>query len=172
MGQQIDNTQMKHDVKQIIEIYKVYLQMADKISDRRQSANSFFLTINTVVVGLITYLSFDSVFEKYHPFYGLVSIAGMVICYYWYRLIRSYKDLNFGKFKIVHEIEKLLPVSPFDDEWEVLGRGKDKLKFLPFTNIEMRVPWIFFSLHAVVFLMSILWPWVLRLLERMNSITI
>ena len=130
--------------------------MADKISDRRQSANSYFLTINTVIVGLISYMSFGSDIKNSNPYYALVSIAGMVICYYWYRLIRSYKDLNSGKFKVVHEIEKQLPISPFDDEWEKLGRGKDKTKYLPFTKIEMRIPWIFFSLHIIVFFKSII----------------
>ena len=77
---------------------------------------------------LISYMSFGAITKNFHPFYGLISIAGMLICYSWYRLIRSYKDLNSGKFKVVHEIVKLLPISPFDDEWEILGRGKDKTK--------------------------------------------
>ncbi len=77
---------------------------------------------------LISYMSFGAITKNFHQFYGLISIAGMLICYSWYRLIRSYKDLNSGKFKLVHEIEKLLPISPFDDEWEIVGRGKDKTK--------------------------------------------
>jgi len=108
-------------------------------------------------------MSFGAIIKNFHSFYGLISIAGMLICYSWYRLIRSYKDLNSGKFKVVHEIEKLLPISPFDDEWEILGRGKDKTKYLPFTKIEMWVPWIFFTLHAIIFLMSIAWRWVIHL---------
>ena len=156
MNEKKENIRQQKDKTQIIEIYKTYLQMADKISDRRQSANSYFLTINTVIVGLISYLSFGTDTKNSDPYYILVSIAGMVICYYWYRLIRSYKDLNSGKFKVVHEIENLLPISPFDDEWEKLGRGKDKSKYLPFTKIEMRVPWVFFALHFVVFLKSLI----------------
>jgi len=146
-----DYRQYENDF-QTIEIYKTYLQMADKISDRRQSANSYFLTMNTVLVGLISYLSFGNTTQNSNPYYLLVSIAGMIICFYWYRLIRSYKDINTGKFKVVHEIEKILPLSPFDDEWDKLGRGEDKSKYLPFTVIEMRIPWIFFVLHLFVFL--------------------
>jgi hypothetical protein len=40
-----------------IEQYKLYLEMADRISSRRQSANSFFLTLNTALVALVSYLS-------------------------------------------------------------------------------------------------------------------
>ena len=152
MNKQTENLIMQQKQTQIVEIYKTYLQMSDKISDRRQSANSYFLTINTVIVGLISYLSFGIEKKLTILYFLLISIAGMVICYYWFRLIRSYKDLNSGKFKVVHDIEKLLPINPFENEWEKLGRGKDKKKYLPFTKIEMRVPWVFFFLHAIVFL--------------------
>jgi len=145
------------DLNKILEIYKIYLQMADKISDRRQSANSFFLAINTVIVSSISYISISNTAYSSNLFYIFVSIAGMVICYYWYRLIRSYKDLNSGKFKVIHQIESYLPLSPYDTEWEMLGRGKDKKKYLPFTKIEMRIPWVFFALHFSVFVINIPW---------------
>ena len=37
----------------LLEQYKLYVQMADKISERRQSANTFFLTINTVLIAFL-----------------------------------------------------------------------------------------------------------------------
>ena len=43
--------------------------------------------------------------KKAVAFYWLISMAGMTLSYMWYRLIRSYKDLNGAKFKVVHEIE-------------------------------------------------------------------
>ncbi len=98
MDKQVNNNREDRDRSQITEIYKAYPQMSDKISDRRQSANSYFLTINTIIVSLISYMSFGGAVKNYHPFYCLISIAGLVICYSWYRLIRSYKDLNSGKF--------------------------------------------------------------------------
>lgn len=33
----------------LLELYKLYVEMADHISDRREKANSFFLTINTAL---------------------------------------------------------------------------------------------------------------------------
>jgi len=138
-----------------LEIYKIYLEMADRISSRRQSANSFFLTINTALVGLIGYIKLGA--GKSSNYYYLVGIAGMVLCYIWYRLIKLYKDMNSGKFKVVHEIESNLPMSPYDAEWEILGRGKNPKIYLPFTKVEMRVPWVFFGLHLFVFISSIPW---------------
>ena len=123
-----------------LEIYKIYVQMADNISVRRQSANSFFLTINTAIIGIVSYIGGVT---------GIVSLAGIVLCYAWYRLIRSYKDLNSGKFKVVHEIEKELPLAPYDAEWEALGRGEDPKLYLPFTHVEIWVPGIFGALHGI-----------------------
>ena len=34
------------------EQYKMYIESAEKISDRRQNANNFFLTINTVLISV------------------------------------------------------------------------------------------------------------------------
>lgn len=76
----------------------------------------------------------------------------MVLCYAWYRLIQSYKGLNSGKFKVIHAIEQYLPISPYDAEWEALGRGKNSKLFLSFHKVEMIVPFVFFALHFVVFL--------------------
>jgi hypothetical protein len=133
-----------------LEIYKLYVDMADRISNRRQSANSFFLTVNTAIIAIVTYIQWGTYS------YWIVSLAGMAVCYFWYRLIKSYKDMNSGKFKVIHVIEQRLPLSIYDAEWEALGRGKDSKRYLPFTSIENKVPWIFFVLHFIVFLKAIL----------------
>lgn len=80
----------------------------------------------------------------------------MIICYMWYRLIQSYKQINSGKFKVIHKIEQNLPISPYDTEWEMLGRGEDPKRYLPFTHIEIFVPWIFLGLHTFIFCWGIL----------------
>jgi hypothetical protein len=135
-----------------LEIYRIYVGMADKISERRQSANSFFLAINTAIVGLVSYLQLGQNEKTGSIFYLVISVAGMIICYIWYRLVLSYKQINSGKFRVVHLIEQNLPLAPYDAEWEILGRGEDPKKYLPFSHIEMFVPWVFFGLHAFVFL--------------------
>ena len=139
-----------------LEIYKTYVEMADRISTRRQSANSFFLTINTAIVSLVGYVQLGKNQAEYADFYWLISLTGMILCYLWYRLVRSYRDINSGKFKVVHEIERRLPIAPYDAEWKELGRGKDSKKYLPFTRVELRVPWVFFALHLFVFIRTFL----------------
>ncbi len=41
-----------------LEIYKLYVEMADRISSRRHNTNSFFLTINSAVIAVLGYVQF------------------------------------------------------------------------------------------------------------------
>ena len=142
----------EHYEAHCLEIYKLYVQMADNISARRQSANSFFLTVNTAIIGIVGYVAGNS-----NQWTWIISLAGLALCYGWYRLIRSYQDINSGKFKVIHEMEKQIPLSPYYAEWEALGRGKVSKLYLPFTHIELWVPRIFGALHGIALVMSIPW---------------
>lgn len=133
----------------LLEQYKIYLEMIDRISSRRQSVNSFFLSINTALITLLGYKIVISNTNHLIVIHTLVGLCGMILCYIWYRVIKSNKGLTSGKFKILHRIEKKLPVSPYDAEWEVLGRGEDPKLYLPFTSIEKKIPWIFLFIHFV-----------------------
>ena len=130
-----------------LEIYRAYVEAADRISSRRHNANSYFLTVNTVIVGLVSYLGFGASSVAAEVFVS-VAFAGVAISYLWYRIIRSYRDLNSAKFKVIHEIEKQLPLRPYDAEWDAVGRGENPKLYLPFTRIELFVPWVFIVLHA------------------------
>ncbi len=130
---------------ELLELYKLCVESAEKVSDRRQAANSFFLTINTAVIGLGAYVHWAF----------LLPIAGTVLCYTWYRLILSYRGLNGGKFKVILEMETSLAAQPFADEWSALGRGKDPALYRPFTKIETTVPWVFFGLHLAVLALDV-----------------
>lgn len=148
---------------QILEQYKVYLEMADRISTRRQSANSFFLSINTALVALTSYLALG---QSKGTGYWLIAVAGIVLSYMWYRLVRSYKDLNTAKFKVIHEIECKLPLAPYDAEWEAVGRGKAPKLYLPFTHVEIYVPWVFLVIHLVVLIWCIPFTALLSMLRK------
>jgi len=139
----------------LLEQYKIFQESIENISSRRQTANSFFVTINTALIAIVSYLHLGS--KTSTEYYWLVALAGIAISYMWYRLIRSYRDLNSAKFKVLYEIEKSLPLSPFDAEWEAVGRGKDSALYLPFTRIEMAIAWVFLILHLVAFWQS--FPW-------------
>ena len=137
--------------------YKVYLASAEAISDRRQKANEFFLAVNTALVTVLGFFIADANAAKPAAILIPSSLSGIVMCYLWYRLIVSYKGLNGAKFKVIHAIEKRLPLGLYDSEWEMLGRGEDKKLYWPFTHIEMLVPWCFMAVYLFLLLVSVPW---------------
>lgn len=136
----------------LLEMYKLYVETTDKVSDRRQNANSFFLAINTALVAMLAITWPKPGGRLTLAWFVVVALAGAILSYSWYRALRSYKDLNEGRFKVIHAIEDMLPVRPYAAEWTALGRGEDKKLYLPFSKIERKVPWAFlflFSLAAI-----------------------
>lgn len=122
--------------------YRMYVASVEKISDRRESANKYFVTVNSalfVVAGFVI--------QYTHSKRGLllagISILGVLICTIFWFLINSYKQLNTAKFTMLHEIESNLPIELYKREWDVLGRGEDKKKYYPFSHIERLIPIVF-----------------------------
>lgn len=142
-------------IEHLLEQYKIYINSAEKISDRRQKSNEFFLTLNSALVALLGFIATKTNGDEIRSLLFLASIAGIVICYLWYRIIRSYKGLNSGKFKVVHAIERRLPLALYDTEWEALDRGKNKKIYWPFSHIELIVPWIFIVIYLIIFLTTV-----------------
>ena len=141
----------------VLEIYKIYLEMADRISSRREKANSFFLAVNAALIALLANGRLVGSDVTPRTLELLVPISAGILCYLWYRIIRSYRDLNSAKFKVIHAIELELPLRPYDAEWESVGRGKNSKLYLPFTHVEAVVPWLFMSLYAILVASRIPW---------------
>jgi hypothetical protein len=137
-------------IEHLLEQYKLYVESADRISERRQKTNEFFLALNTALIALLGFIATKLDGVPLKTVFVCTGIAGAVLCYCWYRVVRSYKGLNTGKFAVIHAIEKRLPLSLYATEWEVLKRGEDRSVYWPFTHIELAVPRIFILLYAVV----------------------
>ena len=131
-----------------VEQYQLYVESAERISDRRQSANSFFLSTNTLLLGA------QGVIFQLRDSFGfvmvLISLAGIILSYTWYSLILSYKAMNTGKFAVIHEIEKQLPFRLYHAEWQVLEEGVKQGNYIKFTVLEKQVPWVFLAMHVIV----------------------
>ncbi|HUN08571.1 MAG TPA: hypothetical protein PLQ56_18335 [Aggregatilineales bacterium] len=146
----------------LLEQYKLYVEMADKVSERRNTANSFFLTANTL---LITIFSGLVVFQngngpqggsgisirhlQQEPLFGYVmtcvTLAGMALCITWIMLISRYKNLNRAKFIIIQQLEEHLPAKPYTAE-DAVPAGR----FKALTNRERVIPFIFIILYTVI----------------------
>jgi hypothetical protein len=156
------------DQKSVIEIYKMLVDKADKVSERRQSANNFFLSVNTALIGASAYIS--SMSQQSQARVLAIAAAGTLVCLVWMRNIQSYKDLNSGKFAVINEIEKLLPIAPYTAEWDYLERGDNNKRYRPFHAVEIYVPAVFIVVHTLQFLWNVPWTWLGSLISSVVPI--
>jgi len=61
-------------------------------------------------------------------------------------VIRSYRQLNTGKFAALDELEQKLDYPFLTREWELLGRGRNRNRYWKLTVVETFLPTIFFLL--------------------------
>ncbi|MGB0375322.1 MAG: RipA family octameric membrane protein [Opitutales bacterium] len=134
----------------VFEQYKLYVELMDRVSERRHKTNNYFLSLNVFLISFLGAISVSGFENLNFAWTFCASVAGMILCYSWYRLVKSYRDLNTGKFVLIHKIEECLPLQPFKDEWSEVGKGKDSKKYLPFTHIEVIVPTVFGVLYAIL----------------------
>jgi sensor c-di-GMP phosphodiesterase-like protein len=144
-------------IEHLLEQYKVYVASAEKISSQRQKTNEFFLAVNTALVAFLGFITTKTGSDHVSLLLAVASLAGIIMCYLWYRIVRSYDGLNDGKYKVIHAIEKRLPMALYDAEWEMLGRGKQKDVYWPFTHIERLVPWLFMAIYVLLLLVTVLY---------------
>ncbi|WP_102269596.1 RipA family octameric membrane protein [Massilicoli timonensis] len=122
----------------ILSQWQTCVEMANSVSQRRDTMNNIFITLNLAIVTAIS-ISWDikSLF---------ILIAGIVISVIWLLFIRNYKMLNTEKFNVINDIEKKLPVKPFNDEWNKL---KDNKKYKDSTKLEKTLPVMFTVLYII-----------------------
>lgn len=142
----------------LLQQYLLYVQMADKVSERRLLANTFFLTANTAIISALGVIV--AVFPVERIAGGITALIALVtpgfLCYAWYRIVKSYAQLNTGKFAVIHKIERELPHALYEDEWNELGRGLDSSKYKPLTDVEKLVPLLFVVVYLVIGVLALL----------------
>lgn len=130
--------------QELLEIYKLHAGLADSVSKQRATANRFYIL---VLSGLAVLFSAFLQHENGLPLGWLMigfGLFGMFLAVAWYIIIRSYRQLNSGKFKALHELEEKLAYPFFKREWDLLAEGKERKAYWKLTIVETYVPAIFF----------------------------
>lgn len=135
------------------EQYKLYVESADRVSSRRMLANTFFVGLHTTLITAFTVLIKEKILQK-TLLSSALFVAALLLCYVWWRITISYQSLNAGKYKIIHEIEKELPLALFSAEWNALGKGLNVKLYRPLTSLENYVPLCFGLLYISIFALA------------------
>lgn len=141
----------------LLEQYKVYVEMMDKVTERRGQLNKFYITLLSSLLALPSFLlNKDNALFSGDTTIVLLGIAflGVCLCYVWFVNINSYKQLNSLKFKVIDEMESLLPFACYRREWEILN-GDVKNKYRRLSKIEKFVPIILAIPYIVLLFYSI-----------------
>jgi hypothetical protein len=129
------------------EMYKLYLETAERVSDRRASANAWMLSVNSAIVGLSSYLAPVEHTAGGTPgriWSAAIPVAGILVCIAWAALLTSYSKLNGAKFKVLHELEAELPSALFTLERQFYRQTRRR----SLSRLELAVPWSFAALYA------------------------
>lgn len=128
----------------LLEQYKTYVESADKISDRRINVNTFFITLNSALITVMT------VFFSNTYLLLLLAFLGIIFSILWFLNLKNYKQINSCKFDIIQQIEKYLPINLYKTEWNILTKTKSNKKYIPVSKLEMLLPFIFILIFTAI----------------------
>jgi hypothetical protein len=137
----------------ILEQYKMYVEMADRVSSRRSLANTFFLTLNTA-----TFLAIGASSASLQKTESILlaiptaALAVQCLAWLWLWLLRAYRQLNSAKYAVIAVLEEKLPASPYGRaEWAALKKGHDSSRYRPISQAEQWIPSAFLVMYLCGF---------------------
>ena len=138
---------MDEQKQELLEIYKLHAELADRVSQRREGANRLYVSL---LVGLVLFaaaiLRFGTDGLSVDTVLFWTGALGSILAVSWYIVIRSYRQLNTGKFNALQDMEHQLAYPFFTKEWELLGEGKKRSRYWRLTVVETALPSVLFLL--------------------------
>jgi len=133
---------------QAFELYRLAVEMADRVSARRGVSNSFFVALQS---GILSVLGALSARDADRWLLVALCASGAVTSATWFLLLRSYRALNRAKFSVITRLERGLTYQIFADEWEALV-GDPIIRWRPryaeLGTVERLVPALFLVLNV------------------------
>lgn len=122
--------------------WQTCVEMANAVSQRRDTMNNLFVTLNLAIVAAVSFIGGAKTVA--------LLVSGIIVCVVWIFFIRNFRELNRAKFEVINKLEQSLPVSAFSDEWQSLKKSK---KYIEGTKLEKVLPYAFFVLYVVIFIL-------------------
>lgn len=141
----------------LLEQYKIYVEMTDRVSARRLQTGSFYISLLSGLLAIISITGNKELFSGSQKIVLFsISLLGITLCFIWNANINSYKQLNSLKFKVIHEMEQLLPFACYDREWQFLNDSKSGKKYFRLTVVEQYVPLVIAIPYILLLIYSII----------------
>ena len=145
-----DNFSNEQYYNLLIEQYKIYVEILDRVSFRRISINLFFLIINISIVGVMALGISRSSAQLSLALLVLPLLGLLSICHCWWRVVRFYRHTVNIKEQVIGALEKRLPSSPIFSAERVVAQKKGS--FTPLKRLETTMPFIFTFLYLAIYI--------------------
>lgn len=92
------------------EQYKIFIESAEKMSEKRINQNNIYLTFSLALLSFVSVSKLDKIF-----FY-IICILGILISMVWFVTIDNYSKRNKVKYQIINEYENNNKLKWFNEE--------------------------------------------------------
>jgi len=128
-----------NEKEEILELYKLHSNFAQDITKIRQQIHKFYISLLSLIMTFVTFLEIKNLLLNNILIICFFCPIPILICFFWYMNIDSYKKLNIAKFKMLNKLENKLTLKPYKIELCYLIQNK----YLELTYIEQKIPIIF-----------------------------
>jgi len=140
----------------LIDQYKLYVEMADRISQRRDQSNRFYAGLVSAIIALLVVMGRLGVSGSSWSIALLAAgLLGASLSLIWFINLGSYRALNSAKFRVINEMESQLPYAGYTEEWAYLRPVEGPARYLQLTRIERYVPLLMLALFVGIVAYSI-----------------
>jgi len=135
--------------------YKAYMTDVGNIGSRYTTAQTFYLSVVSALIGIVTFVAKDAgAFQKYlWAVTAFITFFTALLCYIWWRTLDFYSHLFKAKFTVLKKMETgsstIYPI--FTDEWAELENSRSGTLIYH----EKLIP-ILIGLAAVVAMLSVI----------------
>ncbi|MEL6650125.1 MAG: hypothetical protein AAFQ87_04885 [Bacteroidota bacterium] len=150
--------QMPHgeDRKELLDLYKTFLNSIEVTTNRRQQSNQFFTGLLTALLGAVGFaLSNETLADQPQVQGGImlaVGILGIILSGIWREYIGSTLQLSRAKFEILNRMETNFVVQPFSSEYALL----EERKYVGLGRLERLLPLMIMLPYAVLIVLGII----------------
>lgn len=141
-------------------LYASAVEMADRVSARRGQANQFYLSVETLLLGIPAFFGLAGPSTPPDlPRSTVLAAVGVIVSVTWCLQLRSYRQLNRAKFDVILAIERdHFKVRPFTDEWGSLKNDRIpgwQGRYAELGTVERVVPLVFLVANVILGV----WAW-------------
>ncbi len=151
------NLDSEKDKPLLLEQYRILSESLNKTNDNRESLNNFWIALNGVIFGAISYIK-DMPIESppsKNIFIWVAILFGFIMSLFWIKALSSIKKSIDIRNEMLVKIEQFLPAKIFTFSLNKLGRRKGKESL---SSTEKSIPVLFCVGYALIAFLFLAYP--------------